>query len=69
MTLAPAAVGSHVSAVDTPALLIDLDALERNIRRMQEHAAGTKVRLRPHSKTHKSTTIAHMQIAAGAIGV
>jgi 3-hydroxy-D-aspartate aldolase len=69
MVPAPAAVGSHVSEVDTPALLIDLDALERNIRRMQERAAGTKVHLRPHSKTHKSTTIANMQIAAGAIGV
>jgi 3-hydroxy-D-aspartate aldolase len=69
MNPAPAAVGWHVSGIDTPALLIELDALERNIRRMQERAAGTKVRLRPHSKTHKSTTIAHMQIAAGAIGV
>jgi 3-hydroxy-D-aspartate aldolase len=69
MVPAPAAVGSHVSEVDTPALLIDLDALERNIRRMQERAAGTNVHLRPHSKTHKSTTIANMQIAAGAIGV
>src|SRR5262249_5704487 len=69
MIPAPATIGSHVSEVDTPALLIDLDALERNIRRMQERAARTKVRLRPHSKTHKSTTIANMQIAAGAIGV
>lgn len=69
MTPAPAAVGSHVSVVDTPALLIDLDALERNIARMHETAAATPVRLRPHSKTHKSTTIANMQIAAGAIGV
>ena len=69
MVPAPAAVGAHVSEVDTPALLVDLDALERNIRRMQERAAGTKVRLRPHSKTHKSTTIANMQIAAGATGV
>jgi 3-hydroxy-D-aspartate aldolase len=69
MVPAPAAVGAHVSEVDTPALLVDLDALERNIRRMQERAAGTKVRLRPHSKTHKSTAIANLQIAAGAIGV
>jgi D-serine deaminase-like pyridoxal phosphate-dependent protein len=69
MVQAPAAVGAHVSEIDTPALLIDLDALERNIRRMQERLAGTKVRLRPHSKTHKSTTIANLQIAAGAAGV
>src|SRR5262245_43886299 len=67
MLPAPAAIGAHVSDVDTPALLIDLDALERNIRRMQERV--TQVRLRPHSKTHKSTTIANMQIAAGAVGV
>jgi 3-hydroxy-D-aspartate aldolase len=69
MVPAPAAIGSHVSEVDTPALLIDLDALERNIRRMQERVAKTNVHLRPHSKTHKSTTIANMQVAAGAIGV
>jgi 3-hydroxy-D-aspartate aldolase len=69
MISAPAAVGSHVSDVDTPALLIDLDALERNIRRMQKRAAGTKVRLRPHAKTHKSTAIANRQVAAGAVGM
>jgi 3-hydroxy-D-aspartate aldolase len=69
MISAPAAVGSHVSEVDTPALLIDLHALERNIRRMQERAAGTKVRLRPHAKTHKSTAIANRQVAAGAVGM
>ena len=69
MVSAPAAAGSHVSEVDTPALLIDLDALERNIRRMQERAAGTKARLRPHAKTHKSTAIANRQIAAGAVGI
>ena len=69
MISAPASIGAPVSAVDTPALLIDLDALERNIRRMQARVDGTKVRLRPHSKTHKSTAIAHMQIAAGAVGM
>src|SRR6202165_1157315 len=69
MISAPAKVGSHVSEVDTPALLIELDALERNIRRMQERIAGTKLRLRPHAKTHKSTAIANMQVVAGAVGV
>jgi len=62
-------IGSPVSEVDTPALLIDLDALERNIGRMQARIKGAKAYLRPHSKTHKSTTIANMQIAAGAVGV
>src|SRR5439155_4964881 len=69
MISAPAKVGAHVSEVDTPALLIDLDALERNVRSMQERVAGTEVRLRPHAKTHKSTAIANLQIAAGAVGV
>jgi D-serine deaminase-like pyridoxal phosphate-dependent protein len=60
----------HVSEVDTPALIIELDALERNIRRMQGRLVeGSRVYLRPHSKTHKSTVIANMQIAAGAVGV
>ena len=69
MISAPAQIGAHVSQVDTPALLVELDALERNIRRMQERIEGTKLRLRPHVKTHKSTAIANLQIAAGAVGV
>src|ERR1700730_18825944 len=69
MISAPAKIGSHVSDADAPALLIELDALERNIRRMQERIKATKLRLRPHAKTHKSTAIANMQIAAGAVGV
>ena len=70
MISAPGVVGMHVSEVDTPALLIELDVLERNIRRMQGRVVeGSRVYLRPHSKTHKSTVIANMQIAAGAVGV
>lgn len=69
MTSAPARVGMPLADIDTPALLIDLDALERNIGAMQRRIAGTEVTLRPHAKTHKSTAIAHMQVAAGAIGV
>src|SRR5437763_16889088 len=69
MISAPARIGAHFSEVDTPALLVELDALERNIRRMQERIEGTKLRLRPHAKTHKSTAIANLQIAAGAVGV
>jgi 3-hydroxy-D-aspartate aldolase len=69
MISAPATVGMHVSDVDTPALIIELDALEQNIRGMQGRIAGTRAYLRPHSKTHKSTVIANMQIAAGAVGV
>lgn len=65
---AAARVGDPVAAVDSPALVIDLDALERNIGRMAEYARrhGTA---RPHAKTHKSAEIAQRQIAAGAVGV
>lgn len=55
--------------LDTPALLIDLDALEANIRAMAEHTATVGQRLRPHTKTHKSVEIARRQVAAGAVGV
>jgi 3-hydroxy-D-aspartate aldolase len=55
--------------LDTPALLIELPALERNIRRMAEFAAAKGVALRPHAKTHKSDEIARRQIEAGAVGI
>ena len=56
-------------ALDTPALLIDQDALERNIAAMAAHARAAGVALRPHAKTHKSAKIAGMQVAAGALGI
>jgi D-serine deaminase-like pyridoxal phosphate-dependent protein len=55
--------------IDTPALLIDLDACEFNLDRMMQLLAPTSVKLRPHSKTHKSPVIAHQQIARGPVGV
>jgi D-serine deaminase-like pyridoxal phosphate-dependent protein len=57
------------SDLDTPALLIDLDAMEHNIRKMAQYYAPLKAKLRPHMKTHKTPIITHQQIAAGAIGV
>ena len=54
----PAAVGAALAEVDTPALLIDLDAFERNLQRMASFVRTAGVRLRPHSKTHKSPIIA-----------
>ena len=60
---------THISELDTPALLWDLDVVERNIAEMASRAAAAGVRLRPHTKTHKSTEIARMQLAAGASGV
>src|SRR5438034_5820822 len=54
---------------DTPALLWDLDVVRRNIAEMASVAAATGVRLRPHTKTHKSIEIARMQQAAGSRGI
>ncbi len=55
--------------VDTPALLLDIDAVDRNIQRMAEYFRDKKAHLRPHVKVHKSPLIAHKQIRAGAIGI
>jgi D-serine deaminase-like pyridoxal phosphate-dependent protein len=56
-------------ALDTPALLVDRDALARNLAAMATHARAVGVNLRPHAKTHKSLAIARLQIEAGAIGI
>ncbi|MFT3725662.1 MAG: DSD1 family PLP-dependent enzyme [Hyphomonadaceae bacterium] len=56
-------------AFNTPVLVIDLDALERNIATMAKFAKERGIALRPHAKTHKSADIANKQIAAGAVGV
>jgi len=61
--------GDSLDAVDTPALVLDLDAFERNLHRMAEALKGRKVRLRPHAKSHKCPEIALRQIALGAVGV
>jgi D-serine deaminase-like pyridoxal phosphate-dependent protein len=55
--------------LDTPALLVDLDRLERNIERMSAAAKENVKSLRPHTKTHKTPEIAKMQLAAGATGI
>ena len=55
--------------LDTPALYVDVDALERNIARMQDQCRTWGVNLRPHVKTHKIVEITRMQLAAGAVGV
>ena len=54
---------------DTPALVLDIEVAERNIRRMGEYFRGKKAHLRPHVKVHKSPFLAHKQIAAGAMGI
>ena len=65
----PARVGDEIDAVDTPALVIDLSALERNLERMASYAERANIRLRPHAKTHKCAMIARKQLARGAVGV
>lgn len=59
----------NVQEYDTPALVLDIEAAERNIERMGEYFRGKKVHLRPHVKVHKSPFLAHKQIAAGAPGI
>jgi len=66
---APARVGEPASAIDTPALVVDADALERNIATLAAYVSDRRLRLRPHAKTHKSADIARRQLAAGAVGV
>ena len=65
----PASVGQRLEEVDTPALVLDLDAFEANLRTLNESLAGRKIRVRAHAKTHKSVDIARAQLAAGAVGV
>jgi D-serine deaminase-like pyridoxal phosphate-dependent protein len=59
----------QVAELDTPAFVVDVDVLERNIQAMAAHARQFGVALRPHAKTHKCVEIARMQLAAGAIGL
>lgn len=62
-------IGSSVSDLDTPALLVDLNQLNANIQRYAGIAAQAGVKLRPHIKTHKTLEIADMQLSAGASGI
>lgn len=61
--------GDRLEDVDTPALVLDLDAFERNLQRMADSLQGRPVRLRPHAKCHKTPEIALRQIALGAVGI
>src|SRR5579883_355534 len=64
----PAQPGMAEQEIDTPALLIDLDAFEFNLGRMAALLAPTGAKLRAHAKTHKSPVIARLQAARGAVG-
>ena len=65
----PMKAGIMKSELDTPALCVDLDKLERNIAKMQRTANANKIGVRPHAKTHKCAAIAKLQMAAGALGI
>jgi D-serine deaminase-like pyridoxal phosphate-dependent protein len=64
-----AQIGDPVTSVDTPALVLDLDAFERNLKRMADAVKGRNVRLRPHAKSHKCPELALRQIELGAVGI
>jgi 3-hydroxy-D-aspartate aldolase len=68
-TLPPAEIGMLLEDVDTPALLLDLGAFERNMDRMAKALEGTSVKIRPHSKSHKCAIIGLKQMARGAVGL
>ncbi|WP_428486062.1 DSD1 family PLP-dependent enzyme [Rhodopila sp.] len=68
LQMPPAAPGMQEEDIDTPALVIDLDAFESNLDAMAALLAPTGAKLRAHAKTHKSPIIAKLQIARGAIG-
>jgi 3-hydroxy-D-aspartate aldolase len=65
---APAKVGQRLDEVDTPALILDLQAFERNQKTLFD-LVRNRVRVRPHAKTNKCPEVAKRQIALGAVGV
>ncbi len=62
-------IGKSKWDLDSPALCVDLDKMDQNIKSMQSRLQGTGVATRPHAKTHRCPAIAKMQIAAGAVGI
>jgi D-serine deaminase-like pyridoxal phosphate-dependent protein len=64
----PGAIGLQVERLDTPCLVLDLDAVERNLDAMAQAMRG-RVGLRPHAKTHKVPNVARMQLERGALGL
>lgn len=69
MTMDKNSIGKSKWELDTPALVVDLDKMEQNIKTVHTRLQGTGVGVRPHVKTHKCPAIAKMQIDAGAVGV
>jgi D-serine deaminase-like pyridoxal phosphate-dependent protein len=69
VNLSAARKGELLAQVDTPALILDLDAFERNCDRLAQALQGRSIQLRPHAKSHKCPEIAKRQIARGAVGI
>ncbi len=65
----PARLGDPLAAVDTPALVVDLDAFEHNLDLLANAVHGSGLALRPHAKSHKCPDIAKAQVARGAVGI
>lgn len=59
----------HLYDLDTPALVIDTDIMQRNLRRMADYAREHRLSLRPHTKTHKIPALGRKQIGLGAVGL
>ena len=64
-----AGVPARVDEIDTPAIVINLDVMERNLRRVAAYAQQHGLRLRPHTKTHKIPALAQEQLKLGAAGL
>lgn len=58
-----------IDDLDTPALVVDLDVMEQNIARVADYSRRHELRLRPHTKTHKSPELGRRQLASGAAGL
>lgn len=66
---APAVIGDAIADVDTPALLLDLDVFDANLRAVHDRVAASGLALRSHGKAHKCSTIGRLQVEAGAVGL
>ena len=62
-------VGMPVTELPTPALVVDIEIMTRNMETMANYLTKVKTQLRPHAKTHKTPAIGHMQMRAGAVGL
>jgi D-serine deaminase-like pyridoxal phosphate-dependent protein len=61
-------IGLPLDSIPTPALVVEVDTMEKNIEAMRRYLAKTPCSIRPHAKTHKTPAIGHIQMKAGAIG-